>query len=406
MSEDREEETAEVGGLLPDGGDGACRPDEPADAVSAVFDRLRSGELDLDEAERELREVTVETPAPSFGLDSLLDSVPIAAFAIDTDHRILAYNQGTANHLGLDPVEALGEDCRTIAAERTYQNSDRELTLADKVAEAPFEADEVYDVERTVEPRHGDTPVYRDRSTMVNARGEEVPIGFTAVPVVEGGEPVAVLEFFEERSERLEEFPGLAGTVSHDIRNPLGVAQSTLEMAADDLPEPHYDRLRRNLDRIEGIIDDVMTLARSADGPESREQLRLDDLGTRVWRRLDTGEATLETEAVTVEADRDQLARLLENLFQNALRHASTPGDPVAVRVGPSEAGFVVADDGPGIPPENREAVFTHGFSTESDGTGFGLPIVHSIAETHGWSVALAESESGGARFTFDTGNA
>ena len=61
--------------------------------------------------------------------------------------------------------------------------------------------------------------------------------------------------------------------------------------------------------------------------------------------------------------------------------------------------GFSVADDGPGIPADEREQVFEHGYSTDSDGTGFGLSIVQSIAEAHGWSVTATESESGGAKF-------
>jgi signal transduction histidine kinase len=58
-----------------------------------------------------------------------------------------------------------------------------------------------------------------------------------------------------------------------------------------------------------------------------------------------------------------------------------------------------VADDGPGIPPERRDLVFEHGFTDSPDGTGFGLAIVRSIVEAHGWTVSVTESETGGARF-------
>lgn len=71
------------------------------------------------------------------------------------------------------------------------------------------------------------------------------------------------------------------------------------------------------------------------------------------------------------------------------------------VRVGwlPDRFGFYVADDDPGISPGDRERVFEHGFSTRSDGTGFGLAIVEAIAEAHGWSVSVTDSWVGGARF-------
>lgn len=63
--------------------------------------------------------------------------------------------------------------------------------------------------------------------------------------------------------------------------------------------------------------------------------------------------------------------------------------------------GFFVADDGSGIPFEDREQVFENGYSTTRYGTGFGLSIVETVADAHGWTVDLVESESGGARFDF-----
>lgn len=70
-------------------------------------------------------------------------------------------------------------------------------------------------------------------------------------------------------------------------------------------------------------------------------------------------------------------------------------------RVGCCPDGFFVEEDGPGIPEADRETVFDAGFSAASDGTGFGLAIVQQIADAHGWTTAVTESESGGARFEF-----
>jgi NAD(P)-dependent dehydrogenase (short-subunit alcohol dehydrogenase family) len=66
--------------------------------------------------------------------------------------------------------------------------------------------------------------------------------------------------------------------------------------------------------------------------------------------------------------------------------------------------GFFVADDGPGFPEEDRRRVLEEGYST-ADGTGIGLAIVRQIAEAHGWAVAVAESEAGGARLAFEHGD-
>jgi signal transduction histidine kinase len=69
------------------------------------------------------------------------------------------------------------------------------------------------------------------------------------------------------------------------------------------------------------------------------------------------------------------------------------------VRVGDLPNGFVVADNGPGIPEEDREVVFRTGFTTSPDGTGYGLAIVRELAAMHGWRIEAARSSGGGARF-------
>jgi signal transduction histidine kinase len=83
-------------------------------------------------------------------------------------------------------------------------------------------------------------------------------------------------------------------------------------------------------------------------------------------------------------------------LFRNAIEHANPD---VTVSVGTSDDGFHVADNGPGIPPGNRESVFEMGHSTSSDSLGLGLRIVKQVVEGHGWEIHVAKSVDGGARF-------
>ena len=92
---------------------------------------------------------------------------------------------------------------------------------------------------------------------------------------------------------------------------------------------------------------------------------------------------------------------MFENLFRNAVEHG---GEDVTVRVGRcGEDCFYVEDDGPGIPPSDRDAVLEPGHTSVSGGTGFGLTIVKRIAEAHGWEVAITDGRDGGARFEFYT---
>ena len=95
------------------------------------------------------------------------------------------------------------------------------------------------------------------------------------------------------------------------------------------------------------------------------------------------------------------------------MEHGSTEGESGAdastagtttIRVGGIEdGGFYAEDDGPGIPESERGAVFEYGYSTEEDGIGLGLASVKGIADAHGWTVDVGESDAGGARFAFET---
>jgi len=73
----------------------------------------------------------------------------------------------------------------------------------------------------------------------------------------------------------------------------------------------------------------------------------------------------------------------------------------VTITVGERADGFYLEDDGPGIPPEDRENLFDPGYSTVEDGVGFGLTIVETVAEGHGWDVRVTDGTSGGTRFEF-----
>ena len=201
-------------------------------------------------------------------------------------------------------------------------------------------------------------------------------------------------EELERQNERLDQF---ASIVSHDLRNPLNVIHGRMTLARETGEEEHFDRMDRAIQRMEHIIDDMLTLARQGQTVEEREWLDLEDLAREAWANVDTADATLSIDTDReVSADRSRLLQLFENLFRNSVEHG---GDSVTITVGDLMDGFYVADDGPGIPAEEREQVLEQGFTTAEDGTGFGLAIVRNAVEAHGWALAVKESESGGARF-------
>ena len=205
------------------------------------------------------------------------------------------------------------------------------------------------------------------------------------------------------------------------------------------------------------LISDLLTLAREGQSVEETSAAELDAVVERAWRTAgDASRAALVVDdpLPTVDCDRCRLRQALENLFRNAIEHGAddtdaapsdsgavpsdnsrstgiaddiapgtfsvetsqsdeteqretpdrerTDGEPsVRIFVGALSDGFYIADDGPGIDPDERERVFEPGHTTDDDGTGFGLAIVDRIAEAHGWEVSVTESRTEGARFEF-----
>ncbi|WP_158056179.1 hybrid sensor histidine kinase/response regulator [Halorussus halophilus] len=200
----------------------------------------------------------------------------------------------------------------------------------------------------------------------------------------------------ERQNERLDEF---ASVLSHDLRNPLNVAQGRVELGKETGDTEHLVAASDAIDRMEALVESVLEFARQGrvvSDPDPVELTAVAD-DARATAGTDSGVVTIADGLGTVRADRERVRTLFENLFHNAVEHG---GSDVSLVVSPLEddAGFYVADDGTGIPEGESDTVFDRGYSTAADGTGFGLPIVQSIADSHGWSLRLCESEWGGVR--------
>jgi len=155
--------------------------------------------------------------------------------------------------------------------------------------------------------------------------------------------------------------------------------------------------LTRTLTRMESLIDDLLVLAREGQEIDERESVSLSTLVEGCWEMVDQQAADLVVvDDRTIAADPDRLQQLFENLFRNAVEHG---GSDITIRVGTLDNGFYVEDTGPGIPADKREMVFESGFTTNRNGTGFGLNIVSEIVTAHDWAIEVTESDEGGARF-------
>ena len=215
-------------------------------------------------------------------------------------------------------------------------------------------------------------------------------------------------------NERLET---MANAIAHDLRNPLSVARGFHDLARDG-DEAAHERVEDAHDRMSSIIDETLASATAdvkGEALADADSVSIASLAHDAWYSVSTAEATLhvrgeaETEAVS-----GRVRGLFENLFRNAIEHGSStdsaPSDGVnsgvTVTVVAAENGFVVADDGPGISPTDRERVFERGHSGTDAGTGIGLAAVRETVVDHGWSIGLSESVDGGAAFVVSTGYA
>jgi PAS domain S-box-containing protein len=240
---------------------------------------------------------------------------------------------------------------------------------------------------------------------VVDADGNEIPVEINAQTVEIDGEYYNQGYFrditarkqrereLRRQTDRLDE---LVTVVSHDLRNLIRTLSASLDLL--EAPDTEaLERCDRTVDRMDGMVEDLVELARHGETELDPEPVSLRELSAECAQTAGLSNAALSTHTdATIVADRSRVRHLLENLFTNAKSHG---GPDVSVTVGSLDDGFFVADDGTGIPESERERVFRVGYSTSPDGTGFGLNITKQVAETHGWDICVTDSDEGGARF-------
>jgi signal transduction histidine kinase len=212
------------------------------------------------------------------------------------------------------------------------------------------------------------------------------------------------------RIERLATFGQLIGSIGHELRNPLGVIESSLYILggridkSDERARKHIDRIGEQLGIANQIVSDLLDMIR--DRPLEREQVRFETImesalgmiakrppGVRI-------EVSGLAELPTITGDPSKLRQVLVNLVDNAVHAVDGDGE---IRVRGEASGeqivITVEDTGPGVDAGVRARLFEPLITTKAKGIGLGLPLVKRIVERHGGTVAYEPREAKGARF-------
>ncbi len=345
-------------------------------------------------------------------IDALLEATGDGVLGIDLSGACTSINHVGSQLLGFSETEIRGRDVHDTfhhsLPDGTARSRDASLLLCALRDGAQAEADD---------------------DVLWTRRGAAFPAKWALRPLVDGLEVRgAVLTFTDMTSIREHEDAlrravrardEVVSIVSHDLRNPLGVVAAAADLLLD-LPLDESERreqtaiIARSAGRMGRLIEDLLDVSRIEAGalvvrtaPEEPEPILeelLDLFGGQAREKNLTLTIAVAPGTGRARADRDRIIQALSNLLGNALKF--TPqGGTVRVTAADAEGGvaFSVADDGPGIPPEERGRLFDRFWQAERHGrtgAGLGLAIVRGIAEAHGGRVEVASEAGEGSTFS------
>lgn len=328
---------------------------------------------------------------PAF-LRALVENTTEGLLTINPESRILFANPAIEDILGYPPDELIGSSKMRIIPERLR----------------PVHASGLKQYLQTGEKHIDWTGV---ELPALHKDGHEVPVSVSLREHEYNGQRLftGIFTDISERKEREEqlrdqkrELEEFAHVLSHDLRNPLSIANGYADLIAEDYDIDEISYVKQALSRLDQIIEDTADTALYGAVGEPPDVRPLRDVVQMAWNSIPTHDVDLllPDSAWNIRAHGGRLGQLLENLISNAVEHG---GADVTVEVGilEDEDGFFVEDNGPGIPEDVLTRLETpSGLSRERE-SGYGLQIVEKIAEEHGWEMTITNSENGGARFEF-----
>lgn len=368
----------------------------PAAAATELDDLAKA----LNEMACQLSDRIVTITRQRNELETILSSMIEGVLAVDADARIVSLNQAAAQLLSIDPATAQGRAVEEVVRNLSLQQFVRQTLASDK----PTEDDVSFSAE-------GERFFHVQGARLVHPRGERA------------GAVIVLSDM--TRIRRLESLRrDFVANVSHELKTPVtsiqGFAEALQEggVADPEQTKRYVSIISKHAQRLNSIIDDLLSLSRLEDGAERRAiSFEYHSLKEILKAAIELAAVKAEQKQITVslicpdEVQAKINAPLLEqaivNLIDNAVKY-SEPGAAVEVRVEPGEnqTAIHVKDTGCGIPASHLSRIFERFYvvdksrSRKLGGTGLGLAIVKHIAQVHGGQVTVESTPGKGSVFT------
>ena len=351
-------------------------------SYDALVSRAERVEAELCRTNEELERRLAELDRLKRHLEAVLFAIPTGVVVRDATGEVTSANRAALELLGCEVDELLGRKQHgALLGER-----------------APEQGWTVRELERG--PGRSSVLAHR-RSSVRNERGERVG----SVEVVHDRTEIARMEERIHQQSKMAALGTMAGGIAHEIRNPMNAIAGFASLLAREVPEGKTrrwaERILAGMREVDAIIAAMLSFA-EPEGlhPErvSTRELVEDAIARALQGSPRDGEGRspwafeCEVEDLDVVVDRVMVRQAIRNLLANAMS-AQPEGGPIRVRVYSTddEVVYEVRDEGPGIDPAIARRVTEPFFTTRSEGTGLGLPLVDSIARLHGGSLEFAE---------------
>jgi two-component system nitrogen regulation sensor histidine kinase NtrY len=371
------------------------------ESFNRMTDDLARSKRQLEEAYLDLSDKHTELEDRRVYIETVLEAIATGVISFDPLGRLTTINRAAARMLGVNEATAVGRFLEDV-----FAGADLRALVAQ--------------VHRTRRPRAASTEL----EFQLRRGGATLSLLASATalrgPDGEYTGAVVVLDDLTEllKAQRVAAWREVAQRIAHEIKNPLTPIQLSAQRLRRRLARtPGEERLV--LECTETIIHEVEGLKHLVD--EFSRFARMPVLTPRPTdvRQLIDGVASLYREShpalsITtrhaddlplLEVDPDHIKRAVLNLVDNAVEAIGDSGVVCVETVHVPETGharIIVADNGPGISPEDRERLFLPYFSTKVSGMGLGLPIVHEIVTEHGGTIRVEANEPTGTRFVME----